>query len=102
MKSKEEIEQLAKELCNIPIGLVIDEEERYYKNFQKYDGIILGYTKCQENMANDINRKLDLLIGICEKRISDCVVNKLNISEVDTQGMLFAYKTFKQYINKQD
>jgi hypothetical protein len=51
MKSKEEIEQLAKQLCNIPIDLVIDEEERYYKNFQKYDGIILGYTQCQEDMA---------------------------------------------------
>ena len=61
-----------------------------------------GYTQCQEDMANDINRKLDLLIGICEKRISDCVVNKLNILEIDTQGMLFAYQTFKQYINKQD
>ena len=52
MKSKEEIEQLAKQLCNIPIDLVIDEEERYYKNLQKYDGIILGYTKCQEDMAD--------------------------------------------------
>ena len=52
MKTKEEIEQLAKQLCNIPIDLVIDEEERYYKNFQKYDGIIQGYTQCQEDMAD--------------------------------------------------
>jgi len=52
MKSKKEIEQLAKQLCNIPIDLVIDEEERYYKNLQKYDGIILGYTQCQEDMAD--------------------------------------------------
>ena len=51
MKTKEEIEQLAKQLCNIPIDLVIDEEERYYKNLQKYDGIILGYTQCQEDTA---------------------------------------------------
>jgi hypothetical protein len=39
MKSKEEIEQLAKQLCNIPIDLV-------------YDGIIQGYTQCQEDMAD--------------------------------------------------
>lgn len=56
MKNKEEIEQLAKQLCNIPIDLVIDEEERYYKNFQKYDGIILGYTQCQEDMTDNAIR----------------------------------------------
>ena len=50
MKTQEEIEQLAKQLCNIPIDLVIDEEERYYKNLEKYDGIIQGYTQCQEDM----------------------------------------------------
>ena len=49
MKTKEEIERLAKQLCNIPIDLVIDEEERYYKNLEKYDGIIQGYTQCQED-----------------------------------------------------
>jgi hypothetical protein len=53
MKSKEEIEQLAKQLCGIPIDLIINEEERYYKNLQKYDGIILGYTQCQEDMADN-------------------------------------------------
>ena len=52
MKTKEEIEQLAKQLCNIPIDLVIDEEERYYKNLEKYDGIIQGYNQCQEDMAD--------------------------------------------------
>ena len=56
MKSKEEIEQLAKQLCNIPIDLVINEEERYYKNFQKYDGIILGYIQGQEEMADKTYR----------------------------------------------
>lgn len=54
MKNKEEIEQLAKKLCNIPIDLVIDEEERYYKNFQKYDGVVLGYNQCQEDMTIEI------------------------------------------------
>ena len=54
MKSKEEIEQLAKQLCNIPIDLVLDKEERYYRNLKKYDGIVQGYTQCQEDMAIEI------------------------------------------------
>ena len=60
MKSKEEIEQLAKQLCNIPIDLVIDEEERYYKNLDKYDGIIQGYTQCQKDMADKKYTEEDL------------------------------------------
>ena len=61
MKSKKEIEQLAKQLCNIPIDLVIDEEERYYKNLQKYDGIILGYTQCQEDMFSKKYTEEDMI-----------------------------------------
>ena len=49
MKTKEEIEVLAKRHCNIKEDLIIDEEERYYKDFQKYDGYVEGYTKCQED-----------------------------------------------------
>jgi hypothetical protein len=60
MKSKEEIEQLAKQLCNIPIDLVINEEERYYKNFQKYDGIIQGYIQCQKDMVDKKYTEVDL------------------------------------------
>ena len=62
MKSQEEIEQLAKQLCNIPIDLVIDEEERYYKNFQKYDGIIQGYTQCQEDNEVEMDRLKKIMI----------------------------------------
>jgi hypothetical protein len=58
MKSKEEIEQLAKQLCNIPIDLVIDEEERYYKNLDKYDGIIQGYTQCQKDMLKILQEEI--------------------------------------------
>lgn len=54
MKTQKEIEQLAKQLCNIPIDLVINEKERYYKNFQKYDGIIQGYSQCQEDIIDEI------------------------------------------------
>jgi len=60
MKSREEIERLAKQLCNIPIDLVIDKEERYYKNLEKYDGIIQGYIQCQEDMADKKYTEEDL------------------------------------------
>ena len=38
LPSDEEIEREARLYCNIKESLVIDEEERYYKDFQKYDG----------------------------------------------------------------
>jgi hypothetical protein len=84
MKSKEEIEQLAKQLCNIPIDLVIDEEERYYKNFQKYDGIIQGYTQCQ----NDT--KQILIDFIKWSNAVDEYGNKLDKIDIDN------------FLNKQD
>lgn len=91
MKTKQEIEQLAKQLCNIPIDLVINEEERYYKNFQKYDGIIQGYTKCQEYMADKkyteedikeaayffVSKKLAANQDILDEEIQD-FINSLN------------------------
>lgn len=40
--SDKEIEKEARKHCNIKLDLIIDEEERYYKNFQKYDGFIAG------------------------------------------------------------
>lgn len=40
--SDEEIERLARNLANIQHDRPIDEEERYYKNYQLYDGIVLG------------------------------------------------------------
>ena len=36
------IEEAAREFCNIKKDLIIDEEERYYKDFQKYDGFKAG------------------------------------------------------------
>ena len=38
----ETIEDAAREHCNIKKDLIIDEEERYYKDFQKYDGFKAG------------------------------------------------------------
>lgn len=97
MKSKEEIEQLAKQLCNIPIDLVIDEEERYYKNFQKYDGIIQGYTQCQEDMIDKKYTELqlrffadELIKGIEEK-------NKQGYEDIKVD-----YESLILSLNKQD
>ena len=50
--SDKEIEKMAKEANNIPVDLIIDEEERYYKNFLKYDGFIEGFKKCQAVQQN--------------------------------------------------
>jgi hypothetical protein len=36
------IETAARNYCNIDLNLVLDEEERYYKDFQKYDGFKAG------------------------------------------------------------
>lgn len=45
MKSKE---FLARNFCNIKQDLVIDDEERYYKDFQKYDGFIAGFDEANK------------------------------------------------------
>ena len=103
MKSREEIENLAKQLCNIPIDLVINEEERYYKNFQKYDGIIQGYTQCQEDMADKKYTEEDMMI-IRNKLVS--TLPTYDISAWDMLQSVSKYiKWFDEYINslnKQD
>ena len=50
LPSDEEIEQEARLYCNIKESLVIDEEERYYKDFQKYD----GFKACAKWMRDKI------------------------------------------------
>jgi hypothetical protein len=95
MKSKEEIEQLAKQLCNIPIDLVIDEEEKYYKNFQKFDGVVLGYTQCQEDMADNF---LSLIEEYREKELPDRNVPYHYEAEISS-GLNFLIEFIK---NKQD
>ena len=98
MKSKEEIEQLAKQLCNIPIDLVINEEERYYKNFQKYDGIIQGYTQCQEDMFKDQTVTRFEVIDENGRAYTDYYC-KVELSYQDDGRTL---KVFIKPLNKQD
>jgi hypothetical protein len=93
MKSKEEIEQLAKQLCNIPIDLVIDEEERYYKNLEKYDGIIQGYTKCQEDMADKKYTEEDML---------KCWDSSTRFERPISEGYAPNFNEFINSLNKQD
>ena len=88
MKSKEEIERLAKQLCNIPIDLVIDEEERYYKNLEKYDGIIQGYTQCQQDMDKKYT----------EEDLRQAIIYGMNTKQIDW-GMV---DEFIKSLNKQD
>ena len=42
------IEEEAREYGNIDKDLIIDTEERYYKNFQKYDGFKAGVEFAQD------------------------------------------------------
>ena len=89
MKTPKEIEQLAKQLCNIPIDLVIDEEERYYKNLDKYDGIIQGYTQCQEDNAEK---------KYTEEDIKQAIIYGMNTKQIDW-GMV---DEFIKSLNKQE
>ena len=50
LPSDEEIEKEARLYCNIKESLVINEEERYYKDFQKYD----GFKACAKWMRDKI------------------------------------------------
>lgn len=50
LPSDEEIEKEARLYCNIKESLVLDEEERYYKDFQKYD----GFKACAKWMRDKI------------------------------------------------
>lgn len=38
-----DIEKIAKIHCGLPENLVVDAEERYYRNLLKYDGFIAGF-----------------------------------------------------------
>jgi hypothetical protein len=82
MKTQKEIEALAKTSCNMPINLVIDEEERYYRNFEKFDGFVEGYTQCQEDMKSLLleikdSWKGDKLLGGTYEKICNSL-NKQN------------------------
>jgi len=50
LPSDEEIEREARLYCNIKESLVIDAEERYYKDFQKYH----GFKACAKWMRDKI------------------------------------------------
>ena len=50
LPSDEEIEKEARLYCNIKESLVLDEKERYYKDFQKYD----GFKACAKWMRDKI------------------------------------------------
>lgn len=54
------IEEAARDHCNIKKDLIIDEEERYYRDFQKYDGFKAGAEFAQRWISvNDELPKVD-------------------------------------------
>ena len=63
------IEEAAREFCNIKQDLVIDEEERYYQNFDKYDGFKAGVEFAQRWIS--INDELPSMREYCLVKLSD-------------------------------
>jgi len=56
LPSDEEIEWESRNHCNIKQDLIIDHEERYYKDFQKYDAFIDGAKWLKEQILNQNNK----------------------------------------------
>lgn len=48
--SDDEIEKEARKLANIKHNRPLDSEERYYKDYQKYDGIVIGMKWYREQL----------------------------------------------------
>ena len=76
-----ELEIEARKYANITHNRVLDEEERYYKDYQKYDGFIAGATSSyieQEKIKfaieqlNDLDKKE---CGECTKHLQ--ITNKI-------------------------
>lgn len=63
--SDDEIDQLARTASNIKQDLVIDDEERYYKNFQTYDGVVFGLKTMRDRLAPMI-AKLEEALTRCK------------------------------------
>jgi hypothetical protein len=59
MKSKEEIEQLAKEVHYDSAQQGLDANGC----FNQYQGFIKGYTQCQKDMADEIKKLKEIING---------------------------------------
>ena len=51
------IDKLAKINCNIQLDLILDEKERHYKNYQKYDGFIEGFKNALDITERSFTKK---------------------------------------------
>jgi len=56
-----EIEKASREYANITHDRPIDEEERYYKDYQKYDGFIAGANWQKEQMQEHTKQNIEAL-----------------------------------------
>ena len=55
--SDDEIEKEARKLANIEHNRPLDTEERYYKDYQKYDGIVIGMKWYREQLKKQVTNK---------------------------------------------
>ena len=63
------IELTARKYANITHNKEIDDEERYYKDYQKYDGFIAGYEQAIED--SKAPEMFELLKKIRDEKVSE-------------------------------
>ena len=98
MKSKEEIEQLAKEVHYDSAQQGLDANGC----FNQYQGFIKGYSKCQEDMADKKYTKKDMIDFAFDTYCYISGIMKVPFNKVSENGT-HAEENFKEYIkNKQD
>ena len=84
------IEEKAREHCNISKGLIIDEDERYYRDFQKYDGFKAGVEFAQRwiPVEEELPEVGEMVLTKMEKRHGDTLVQNYysTATRLENQG----------------
>jgi hypothetical protein len=73
MKNKETLEEVARKYANITHNRPLDEEERYYKDYQKHDGFIEGAKWQAERMYSEEEVK-DMLFEALNHKKEECCI----------------------------
>jgi len=74
----EEIEKASRVYANITHNKPLDEEERYYKDYQKYDGFIAGANWQKEQTKEHTKQNIEAL----RSELKD----KIEIITIDSDG----------------
>ena len=71
------VEEAARKHCNIKQDLVIDAEERYYKDFKKYDGFKAGVSFAEQQLKD-----YEVLLNSYKKEILSGQLSIINYTTV--------------------